>query len=408
MMCYTDWMTLVEKDDGGADELWVIRDEDLWPAGKKLKVRFLDERIPAWPNDRRGHITEEEILEIANEWHQCGVNDVVPEFVPCGADDTADIRVKFIDSGCPRSKVGTAATRVKAGDPTMWLDLRSPDNYPSRYKRIIRHEFGHALGLKHEHQHPNAPPLTGPGKLREYLRQCYPGFTSEQIEKKISGQWEALAGGASQKSKYDKESVMHYLIPEEVRGKKYAGPTKLPIELSECDKTNIVLFYSKGVADEEQTPMDTAGSGTDRDNGPGGSIVDDSGENVQGTAKPSTAPIASRVPEILSKIPTLGQLLKLKYVIDGKTREMEIIPRLSKQWKTFGMSGLGIEDYKVEICEGKDDSESCFNLFNKFLQSGSKKFKNPTWQSVITAMRDRDLTVIADELENRALPNMID
>jgi hypothetical protein len=110
----------------------------------------------------------------------------------------------------------------------------------------------------------------------------------------------------------------------------------------------------------------------------------------------------------LGKIPTLGQLLKLKYVIDGKTREMEIIPRLSKQWKTFGMSGLGIEDYKVEICEGKDDSESCFNLFNKFLQSGSKKFKNPTWQSVITAMRDRDLTVIADELENRALPNMID
>ena len=99
MMCYTDWMTLVEKDDGRADELWVLTDEDLWLAGKTLKVRFLDDRIPAWPNDGRGHITEEEILKIANEWHQCGVEqgkDVVPEFVPCGADDTADIRVKFI------------------------------------------------------------------------------------------------------------------------------------------------------------------------------------------------------------------------------------------------------------------------------------------------------------------------
>ncbi|CAI8000685.1 hypothetical protein GBAR_LOCUS3005 [Geodia barretti] len=261
MMCYTDWMTLVEKDDGRADELWVLRDEDLWPAGNKtLKVRFLDKRIPAWPNDRRGYITEEEILMIANEWHQCGVeqgNDVVPEFVSCGADDIADIRVKFIESGRPRSKVGTAARQVKAGDPTMRLDLKSPDNCPSFYKRIIRHEFGHALGLKHEHQHPDAPLLTDPGKLREYLRQCYPGFTSEQIEKKIRVQWAALARGASQKSKYDKESVMHYLIPEEVRANKYVGPTQLPIVLSECDKTNIVLFYSKGAADEEQTPMGT-------------------------------------------------------------------------------------------------------------------------------------------------------
>ena len=110
----------------------------------------------------------------------------------------------------------------------------------------------------------------------------------------------------------------------------------------------------------------------------------------------------------LGKIPTLGQLLKLKYVIDGETHEIEIIPRLSQQWNTFGVSGLGIEDYKVDICKGKDDSESCFKLFKKFLQSGSKKFKNPTWRSVITALRDRDLTVIADELENRALPNMID
>ena len=99
MMCYTDWMTLVEKDDGTAAELWVQSDSDLWPARKNLKVRFLDDRIPAWENDRSGWIDQEEILEIANEWHQCGVeqgNDVVPVFVRCGPNDTSDIRVKFI------------------------------------------------------------------------------------------------------------------------------------------------------------------------------------------------------------------------------------------------------------------------------------------------------------------------
>ena len=108
----------------------------------------------------------------------------------------------------------------------------------------------------------------------------------------------------------------------------------------------------------------------------------------------------------IGKTPTLGQLLKFKYIMEGETYEIEIIPQLTKQWNTFGVSGLGIESYKVDICEGKNDSESCINLFKKFLQSGSKKFKNPTWQSVITAMRDGDLAVIADELE-KVLPYMI-
>ena len=98
MMCYTDWMTLVEKDDDNVAELWVQSDKHLWPPKKKLKVRFLDE-IPGWRNERRGWINEDDILKIANEWHDCGVDagkDVVPEFMPCGPDDTGDIRVRFI------------------------------------------------------------------------------------------------------------------------------------------------------------------------------------------------------------------------------------------------------------------------------------------------------------------------
>ena len=92
----------------------------------------------------------------------------------------------------------------------MWLNLKSPDACPSYYKRIIRHEFGHALGLKHEHQHPDALRLTDIGKLREYLRKKH-SLTPEKVEERIRTQWAVLSGGASQKSKYDENSVMHYL-----------------------------------------------------------------------------------------------------------------------------------------------------------------------------------------------------
>ena len=38
---------------------------------------------------------------------------------------------------------------------------------------------------------------------------------------------------------------IHDRIPEGIRAKDYAGPTRLPLELSECDKKSIVVFYSK-------------------------------------------------------------------------------------------------------------------------------------------------------------------
>ena len=82
-----------------AAELWVKHVHQLWKQGQHLIVHFLDEKVPpTWVNARGGYITEDEILEIANEWHQCGVElgqNVVPKFVKCEGDDVPDIQVKY-------------------------------------------------------------------------------------------------------------------------------------------------------------------------------------------------------------------------------------------------------------------------------------------------------------------------
>ena len=48
---------------------------------------------------------------------------------------------------------GMDAAKTKQSEPTMTLNLTGPDLYPEGYlKHLVIHEFGHALGLEHEHQ----------------------------------------------------------------------------------------------------------------------------------------------------------------------------------------------------------------------------------------------------------------
>ena len=81
---------------------------------------------------------------------------------------------------------------------------------PQRYKRTIRHEFGHALGLEHEHQHPEAPPQYNHEKVKRYL-MTKRKLTAEQAEQIIKDNWATIHSPRGAHSKYDEKSVMHYV-----------------------------------------------------------------------------------------------------------------------------------------------------------------------------------------------------
>lgn len=56
--------------------------------------------------------------------------------------------------GNSRSTVGTDAMKTRHSEATTWLDLgRGHDDYK---RHLVLHEFGHVLGLGHEHQSPKA------------------------------------------------------------------------------------------------------------------------------------------------------------------------------------------------------------------------------------------------------------
>ena len=84
----------------------------------------------------------------------------------------------------------------------MWLDLSTGDDHHKQH--IVVHEFGHALGLGHEHQRPDFWRLIGPYVDKNKIQSDMGTFSCD---------WEMDKGLKVKKGRatsYDSESVMHY------------------------------------------------------------------------------------------------------------------------------------------------------------------------------------------------------
>lgn len=119
-----------------------------WGRGKILSVGFLGGEP----------VLRERVAQIANEWitrTRCRI-----EFHfwtdPSVDPSQAQIRISFDPDHGSWSWVGTQARKVHPSLPTMNLGWLTADLEESLARKVVLHEFGHALGLIHEHLHPLA------------------------------------------------------------------------------------------------------------------------------------------------------------------------------------------------------------------------------------------------------------
>ena len=115
--------------------------------------------------------------------------------------------------GKTRSKIGNRAKHVDSDKPTMWLDLHSGGIDDSFKKYLVVHEFGHALGLGHEHQRSDfwkmLTPYLKEAGMKADLSQLSRSKDEQEFKYDWGGDQKSMEGKAT-RTCYDSGSVMHY------------------------------------------------------------------------------------------------------------------------------------------------------------------------------------------------------
>jgi len=170
---------------------WTVK---LWDNGRTIRVKFLD-GDPA---------VQAKVEAIAHEWEADA--NLKLKFVASGA---SEIRISFAEKGFSWSTVGTDAQTVPTSEATMNYGWLEPTTSLREYQRVVRHEFGHALGMIHEHQNPVAViPWDKPAVYAYYAQQ---GWSKDDVDWNL---FHVFEESTTNHSAFDATSIMQYAVPD--------------------------------------------------------------------------------------------------------------------------------------------------------------------------------------------------
>jgi hypothetical protein len=195
-----------------------------WTKAMTLNVFFFGTNPPEIINH---------VLNVANEWGKYGGMN----FQTVQRMSDSQIRVTFEEGGYS-SAVGIEAQQ-KEYDHSFSMCLQGLDTLQDEaiFRRVVLHEFGHALGLEHELQSPSASIPWDTAALFKYYYDHYnwqPDSVIHQVLTKLKNV--SYTG-------FDSTSIMIYAVPDTLTKGDYQ--IKWPADLSHTDRIEIAKWYPK-------------------------------------------------------------------------------------------------------------------------------------------------------------------
>ncbi len=197
-----------------------------WEPGQTIRIKFLNGNNFVQSKVRQYAVAWEAYANLKFEW--------------VSSNSNANIKIAFREGQYANetgswSYLGTDSNSFAHSMHFGWFDNNTTD---TEFRRTTIHEFGHALGLIHEHQNP----VAGINWDREAVYAYYAGppnnWSRDQVDFNLFRRYEANVTNYSQ---YDPLSIMHYSIPAEHTLDNVAVGNNT--SLSNTDKTFIGTIY---------------------------------------------------------------------------------------------------------------------------------------------------------------------
>ena len=195
-----------------------------WVPGQIIKIKFLNGDA----------YVQNKVKQIANQW----VSYANVKFAWVASNQTADIKIAFKWNGDTGSWsiIGKYAANIAQNTPSMnfgWFDSKTSD---MEFNSTTLHEFGHALGLGHEHLNPTANiQWNKPYVYAEYAKQ---GWNAEKVDFNVLN---PIPVSKADYTIFDKKSIMLYPFPASFTLNNYSTPWN--IILSDVDKASMGILY---------------------------------------------------------------------------------------------------------------------------------------------------------------------
>ncbi len=127
--------------------------------------------------------------------------------------ESAEIRISF-ERGASWSFLGTDVLdpTLSHDDPTMNFGWLTPATANDELQRVVLHEFGHALGLVHEHQSPSAEIPWNHEAVYAYFAGPPNYWSTAEVDHNIFQRYQY---DQTNFTAFDPASIMLYPIPPE-------------------------------------------------------------------------------------------------------------------------------------------------------------------------------------------------